>query len=196
MCFGFLSDCALLGAKTPSLPGACPDFRPLRCGGRKSNFLADGDAEYERFVLEQSSKPAPGTVVEDGALVDAKRASASGRPLTAEQDALLKAEQRRVSAASTARAKEQEAETVAQAASKGAAAKTAADAGAKRKADADRARFLMPFAGKDDAYVLAYAKDSHAIFPEGATREQVLEALLTAVGLGAPVPSPEPSPES
>ena len=39
MCFGFLSVCALLGAKTPSLPDAGPRFERVRCGGRKSNFL-------------------------------------------------------------------------------------------------------------------------------------------------------------
>ena len=39
MCFSFLSVCALLGAKTPSLPGARPRPDRFWCGGRESKFL-------------------------------------------------------------------------------------------------------------------------------------------------------------
>jgi len=39
MCFGFLSVCALLGAKTPSLPDARPSSDRFRCGGRESKLL-------------------------------------------------------------------------------------------------------------------------------------------------------------
>ena len=59
MCFGFLSVCALLGAKTPSHPVPAPRPVPTRPSSLKSNFLADRQTDIEggHRTREEPLKP-------------------------------------------------------------------------------------------------------------------------------------------